>query len=354
MMLGRLRPARTWRVVESQAAQVADWWRGGSDPSRPRPSFLSTSQWPFGAPQERRGKHTAGPSSGDFVDPLVQGAIESSSDASLEHQSAVLRALCDPPPEQLSGIVGSVAEGIEWLHQTSGLPWWATFPLLAAGVRLALFPLAVQAARAQGSASLVGVARTQLMEEAAGARSGAGERRRDRPPPLLKKPGLRAVLARAQALRRRLELPHPAWALASPLAQLPVFVGVLAGVRGMARVDWPGLSHGGTAWFLDLTAPALDSAAWIAPQGALGFILPAAATLAMLANMEAALRLPALSAEEAARLPSSQALRRAALRYVRLALELALVPVLVVALHMPAAGALYWAASSGVALVQGE
>ena len=48
---------------------------------------------------------------------------------------------------------------------------------------------------------------------------------------------------------------------------------------------WPGLSTGGTLWFADLTAPALDWAAVSAPMGMWGAVLPALAALVWRVNL---------------------------------------------------------------------
>lgn len=62
--------------------------------------------------------------------------------------------------------------------------------------------------------------------------------------------------------------------------------------RRMALVKWQGMSTGGTAWFPDLTLPALDLSSTyvqqVAPLGTLGVVLPAVVTAAMFANVNLA------------------------------------------------------------------
>lgn len=71
--------------------------------------------------------------------------------------------------------------------------------------------------------------------------------------------------------------------------QLPVFVTAMWATRRMALVKWQGMSTGGTAWFPDLTLPALDLSSTfvqqVVPLGTLGVVLPAVVTAAMFANV---------------------------------------------------------------------
>jgi hypothetical protein len=96
------------------------------------------------------------------------------------------------------------------------------------------------------------------------------------PPP---SPSTRQILARFHQLRQQAGAPHPIWVLASPLAQVPVFVTAMTAIRTMSLRGWPGFSDGGTAWFTDLTLPAMDLEAWTAP---LGGCLPGVAGMAVL------------------------------------------------------------------------
>ena len=218
---------------------------------------------------------------------------------------------------------------VDGLHAATGLPWWATICSVGVAVRVAMFPVSLQGMKAsaalmpllrQARDEVAASMRRQLNAAAPAAAAGAtqqeeaerhgGGSRQQRwqrkqqaaaaavaalqqqqqqraagspsplppPPP---GPSMRQILARFHQLRQAAGAPHPAWALASPLAQLPVFITAMAAIRTMSLSGWPGFSTGGGAWFPDLTLPAMDLATWTAPMGGWvqGHACPGAAVL---------------------------------------------------------------------------
>lgn len=202
---------------------------------------------------------------------------------------------------ELGGVLGAAMAAVDGLHAATGLPWWATIASVGVLVRAAMLPVSLQGMKA--SAALMPLLRQARDELAAGMRpplapvpppsaaakpEGPKQQRWQRaqqqsaaaaaaqqhpqqqqqqqapPPP---QPGTAAILHRFHQLRRAAGAPHPVWVLASPLAQLPVFITAMATVRTMSLDGWPGFSEGGAAWFQDLTLPALDLANLTAPLG---------------------------------------------------------------------------------------
>jgi tetratricopeptide (TPR) repeat protein len=252
---------------------------------------------------------------------------------------------------------------VDALHAAGGLPWWATLGALGVAVRTAALPLSLKGARAGGAAlPLLRRARAELAAAPLPRGLAAGA-----PHPV---PTPRELAARFHALRRAAGAPHPLWVLAAPAVQLPLFIGAMATIRGMAARPWPGLEAGGAAWFPDLTLPALDLAALAAPLGAAGAALPVAIALATFANVDGALGAPLrrLEAEAAAAANASAesadssagagdgntAVQAWALGKVKLVLEWVTVPLFITALQLPHATLCYWAASSTAALAQGR
>jgi len=266
--------------------------------------------------------------------------------------------------------VAAVADALQTLHATTGLPWWATLPLAAVAVRAALSPLALASARAAAAAGpLLREARSLAAAEAVRVGDGAstttmtppagddGSGASPAPPPPPPPPS--AVLAAFTRLRAAAAAPHPAWIVAAPLAQLPVLAAAVLGVRAMATGDWPGLAEGGALWFPDLTARAVEvgsgavasgaapapvlnpsSATLVAPLGPAGAALPAAVAGTLLASAAVG---PGRAASGGLGLA----------RHLRLAVEWCALPAFLAASALPQGAALYWAASSGAAVLQG-
>jgi hypothetical protein len=79
--------------------------------------------------------------------------------------------------------------------------------------------------------------------------------------------------------KRRLELgaPSPAWLIAVPLVQVPLFITWIVAVRQMAMASHPGFDCGGILWFTDLTVPV---------QGALGALFPTLVAVTYFINLQ--------------------------------------------------------------------
>lgn len=263
--------------------------------------------------------------------------------------------------------------GLDAVHTTLGLPWWATLSLLAVGVRGVMFPVALKGMRAGAALSLLPGAQSAAARQweagAAGRRrrgSGAagpvaevagsdGDRQDVRTTPpgsgglaaagrpassdaaqgpgtATRGPPLPLVARHLNRLRQEAGLPHPSWLLGAPVLQIPFFIAGMATARGLAAARWPGLETGGLAWFSDLTLPALEYSSLTAPMGSLGLVLPAAVILSISNVLDGALRVPEGEATPAA---AHASLARFALPYVRLAIDIGLIPLFIIALQVP-------------------
>ena len=212
---------------------------------------------------------------------------------------------------EVGSVVGVAMAAVDGLHATTGLPWWATISAVGLLVRTAMLPVSLQgmkasaalmpllrqareevaasllpppsAAAAAGSAEAAAAEQRrekqqrwqraqQQQQQAAAAAAAAAMQEQHQPAQQQQQQRQRVptnaqILARFQELRRAAGAPHPIWVLASPLAQLPVFMTAMAAIRTMSLNSWPGFSSGGTAWFTDLTLPAMDLANMVAPLG---------------------------------------------------------------------------------------
>ena len=207
---------------------------------------------------------------------------------------------------------------VEAAHAATGLPWWATFACGAFVVRGMLFPVTLRQARA---GALLGTA-------IARARGPNGER----------PTSVSAILGAAMELRRRSNGTHPAWLVAAPAVQLPVFVTVVLAVRKLATTPGIGMDAGGAAWFVDLTRAAVELETASAPMGIAGGILPGLTAAALFVNINNAFGKIAETSGPAG--------------IVKLAMEWLTVPALMIGMQLPQAVHCYWFPASLSALIQ--
>ena len=159
-----------------------------------------------------------------------------------------------------SGITGRIQELLEWVHLTTGLPWWATIGSVVIAVRIALLPIMVK-----GIANNARLAHIQpkMMANIAKIKKANQERNQ-------------LEAQRLQLETKQLFVDHncgPLRGLIPPLVQMPLFVTFFFALRGMAGAGLPDFKTGGLSWFMDLGAP---DPYYILP------VLSSAATLAIL------------------------------------------------------------------------
>ena len=135
--------------------------------------------------------------------------------------------------------VGLLQQTFEFLHVSTGLPWWATIAVTGLAIRILMYPLVIKAQ--QNSARLSNISPemeniSRKMREAnmSGNTMSAG-----------------MEMARLQALFESNNVSLARNFL--PLAQAPVFISFFIALRQMARVPIESMKTGGFLWFTDLT-----------------------------------------------------------------------------------------------------
>lgn len=155
--------------------------------------------------------------------------------------------------------VDAIVVTLDRFQTATQVPWWLTIIGSSLALRAALFPLTV----------------TQLRKASLFARVGS------QLPPPVPPPGSGQTLASQYRIftKRRLELgaPSPAWLIAVPLIQVPLFIYWIVSVRQMAMAGHPGFDTGGILWFTDLTVPV---------QGALGSLFPVIVAATYFTNLQ--------------------------------------------------------------------
>ncbi|CAM9519324.1 unnamed protein product [Ectocarpus sp. 4 AP-2014] len=147
-------------------------------------------------------------------------------------------------------VMGGVQSGVQAVHHTTGLPWWATIAVATIGVKISLLPVVVyqaghmdrmraawpeiQMLRGYLATSLEEIPQQRVLERWRKYRVFFS--------------GARGVLG--------LHGTHLRGMFATPLVNLPVFITFVWSIRGMLRDGTvPGLDTGGILWFVDLTVP---------------------------------------------------------------------------------------------------
>ncbi|KAJ1721189.1 hypothetical protein LPJ53_004266 [Coemansia erecta] len=151
---------------------------------------------------------------------------------------------------------------LEYVHVTTGMPWWATIIATVVGIRALAFPFAARSQR-----HMAGVNRlkpeTQLLTERQQAASRAGD--------------MMGSARAAQELRSiyKRNGVSPWKGMGGNVVTLPFMMGMFFGLRDMASLSAVTHMHtGGLWWFTDLAVP--DPL----------YILPALSCMGMMAVME--------------------------------------------------------------------
>lgn len=155
---------------------------------------------------------------------------------------------------------GWVQGALEWVHLTTGLPWWATIGATVIIVRMTLFPLMV---RGISNNARLATIQPRLMANIATLKKA-------------QKDGDTVKVQKLQMETRQLFMDNdcgPLRGLILPLVQMPLFVSFFFALRGMANAGLPDFATGGVAWFTNLSVP---DPTYILP------VISAAATLAVL------------------------------------------------------------------------
>ncbi|KAL4541174.1 hypothetical protein Ndes2526B_g05717 [Nannochloris sp. 'desiccata'] len=131
---------------------------------------------------------------------------------------------------------------IEKVHETTGLPWWASIMLTTIGIRTATFPIMLMQikntyALSQAKPEVEALVEHLKAEQARGNANAVSEYQTR----------VAAVWSKYNA--------NPLKSIATLLVQAPMFIGFFSALRGMAAAKVPSLMEGGALWFTDLTIP---------------------------------------------------------------------------------------------------
>ena len=204
-----------------------------------------------------------------------------SSQAHQLHDNLVTSLICAAAPAErglgIHTVVQSTAHALDWVHTTSGLPWWASIPLCTLAMRLALMPISLRQAKIVRTSYMIYREAAELTDKQMGLNQpastpsspseGASSSQQNNtsqgaavkdgdissshpthsqpssssshstatplpaspsdgekaPPPLTAAQRLRrsqAILKNFSMLRKKCDAPHPIWILINPLLQV--------------------------------------------------------------------------------------------------------------------------------------
>ncbi|XP_014671157.1 PREDICTED: mitochondrial inner membrane protein OXA1L-like [Priapulus caudatus] len=210
------------------------------------------------------------------------------------------------------GPVGIVQNCLEWLHISTGLPWWGTIAVATICVRVLLFPIVIKAQ--QNAAKMQNnMPQLQVMQDRMSEARQSGNTMEA------------AILANQIVAYMKEKDVNPLKNMIVPLAQAPVFISFFVGLRKMANFPLESMKVGGLFWFENLTIPD--------PY----FLIPAMTSLTLLITLE-------IGAETGARLESMKTMR-----YVFRAMPFLFFPIM---MKFPAAVLCYWLTSNLFTLCQ--
>ncbi|KAJ3014330.1 UNVERIFIED_CONTAM: Mitochondrial inner membrane protein oxa1l [Siphonaria sp. JEL0065] len=210
--------------------------------------------------------------------------------------------------------VGIVQSLLEAFYVTTGLPWWATIAISTIFLRLALFPFVLKAQRVGAKMNNLKPILQPLQEEM----KALGGFKAD--------PAKRAIVAQKLQAAYKAGDVNPFGGLWG-VAQMPVFISMFFGLRGMAELPVPGFTTGGFLWFNDLSM--MDPT----------YILPVVANGTMLVVMEYGMEM------QQSGNPAQAAMMKKVFRFM-------LIGSMFFMAQMPAAVFVYWVTSNFLTLIQ--
>ncbi|CAG5126681.1 unnamed protein product [Candidula unifasciata] len=163
---------------------------------------------------------------------------------SLSEMTGALNALGEPTLQSV-GLgtfwpAGLVQQGLELLHAGLGLPWWGSIVVGTIIIRTCMFPLVVKSQKM--SINLMNHMPTvqRLQQKFSDARQRGNMME-----------AVRYGSELADYMKRNNVKPFNQ--LLMPICQIPIFLSVFVGLRGMANLPVESMKTGGTLWFPDLT-----------------------------------------------------------------------------------------------------
>jgi len=136
---------------------------------------------------------------------------------------------------------GRLQSFMEWWHIGVGLEWWQTIIATTICVRLLVFPVVVYAQRNMAHMTNNAPEMARLQEKFTEARKRSDLYEMDK------------VQRKIQALMGGEGGVNPLKSFIPPFLQLPIFMSMFLGLRGMANCPVDSMKGGGLSWFSDLT-----------------------------------------------------------------------------------------------------
>ncbi|TGZ73015.1 hypothetical protein CRM22_001755 [Opisthorchis felineus] len=131
---------------------------------------------------------------------------------------------------------------LEALHVSLDLPWWAAIAATTLCIRLCLFPFIIGQRRSLAKYGDAMPRLTLLQERLTNARLSGDYFE------------MMKVSKEMQEIMRSKDV-NPLRSMKLLIVQVPIFLSVFAGIRGMASLPVPSMKTGGLSWFTDLTVP---------------------------------------------------------------------------------------------------
>ncbi|CAF0720283.1 unnamed protein product [Rotaria sp. Silwood1] len=208
---------------------------------------------------------------------------------------------------------GWVQQGLDLIHANIGLPWWATIMLGTLIIRTMTTPIAIYNQR---SAAQMQIHMPKLQELQAKLQEAR-----------IRNDQLAIMRAGSDLMEFMKYSDIKPWkAMLGPFMQMPFFISLFLGIRGLANYPLESMMYGGVLWFPDLTVAD--------PY----YILPVFTAFTMFITME-------LGIETGMRTANLGPIGRNALRVIPFLS-------LFFTVHFSSALTLYWATSNVISLVQ--
>lgn len=197
------------------------------------------------APGSHSATHTQDPASTPLPEGYIPEPPVAPTDAlPLDDLVTSLASVAEPTLSSLGlcayNPAGVVQMCLEHLHMGAGIPWFASIMLMTLGIRICLFPLVILGQKnVAKTANHMPVVQKLQQELSQARRSG----------------NTQATARKAMELQDYMKRNdfNPLKNILPTLAQIPVFLSVFAGIRGMANLPVESMKTGGILWFTDLT-----------------------------------------------------------------------------------------------------
>ncbi|KAL7747636.1 hypothetical protein RI367_006925 [Sorochytrium milnesiophthora] len=179
----------------------------------------------------------------EAVSSAATNAATATTAASTEVATNVAHAIGDL---KLAGLasswtpVGWVQQGLEALHVSTGLPWWASIAVMTVGIRTLMLPLVIKLQRDMATLANIKPELDAITAEMQKAKVNNDNVK------------LQQSARAAQDLFTKHNT-HPLKALGMPLLQAPIMISFFLALRKMSEANVDAFQNGGFGWVTDLT-----------------------------------------------------------------------------------------------------